>query len=466
MPTHFRTLSRLSFMAQQMMLPREPYPDERDTKVVESLKWAWADHYSDHQRIVKYDANPKHLTSITSSTTDTHRRGSEGRVQIGSRKAAKDPKTFPKSLDKYSTTSDGVWRPDCWPELGWSGGDFPLDSKRAYLFDPFHPPADEMARVRFYTARPADPSVQWAYYTVQSPDPTRGSIAIAAPADGPKWLLGGQYKAFCGLRAYPQIQAGQLCKVLNERSLPFAEPDVRLLVQQLLYPLGRVELTAEGEPYTVWKADLDPAQTHGNALAAIGEELQALVDELAERPRDHEQLLLVVDVANYIYHWTAATDVAEAVRHKCVAVAVKWAQEVGNKIDDAYARNVGLESIDGWKAEQAMFRMYAILAHGGSYALQPTDLRALVEINALAFSGRVYSKDAAESGKFEQLRVRCQNVMAGRIEEVLGAVEGDRGMLTGPVRMVIKQSRTTVRRPATSWSLLSPRRLPLRTCSV
>ena len=432
MPTHFRTLSRMSFMAQQMLLPRAPYPDAKCVTKVDGFKWTWM------QPVIEYNmSDPRSLSSVVKHCHKTGHEGSDGMVEFGSRNQCPGQDKFPKIVRDYYSDSAGVWHPDSMPEIGWNGGGFPLDATFGCYFDPWVPPS-EMTRIRFYTARASDGDLQPAFYMVPSPVPNRGNLAIAAsPNDKPSSLSTKQNRALFTLRERPLLQARQLCKVLHDRSLPFENPDVKLIIQQLLYQIGCIEvLPSSNMPCHAWKWDLTE---NGDALQAIGEELLVLVDELAERLRDHEQLLLMIDIATYIRHWSSSNivDVAEEVHQLCVEATQGFTMHVKDEITKKLEAS-DLLDIDRLKADRALFSMYTVLAHGGTFDLEPADIGRLLNAKVYAFYGHVYQKDARDTTKFGHLKVTSQNVMDGRLEAVLKAVKEDGRILSTAVAQIIE----------------------------
>ena len=441
MPSHFRTLSRMSFMAQQMLLPRAPYPDLECVTEVNGFEWNWVDHYNEKQPVVEYNSTPFHLTSTVSLRYSTGLEGSSGKVVFGSRAKCREQKSFPTSVRAYDD-STGVWHPDFMPEMGWSGGGFSLDATFGCYFNPWAPPSGEMTRIRFYTARAVDDKLQAAFYmdpgflsnSNTAPAPDRGNMAIAAsPKSMSQSLSVMQNRTLFTLRHCPLLQARQLCKVLHDRSLPFENPDVRLIIQQLLYQIGCIEiLPTDNEPHHVWKWDL--SSLNGDALQAIGKELLKLVDELAQRKRDHEQLLVMIDIATYIRHWSSANDGTEKGHQQCV----KATQDYSALVNDEIAKKSDLVDIDRLKADRALFSMYTVLAYGGIFALNSSDIEVLLNAKVRAFYGHVYQKDARDATKFGHLKVTSQNVMDCRLEAVLTAVVQDGRILSSAVNQIVE----------------------------
>ena len=437
MPIHFRTLSRMSFMAQQMLLPRAPYPESKCVAEANGFQWFWEGHYNACQTIVEYNtSDPRKLLSEVLHHHSTGHEGSGGKVVFGSRKKRPEQNSFPKSVRDYSSDSTGVWHPDLMPAIGWNGGGFSLDSTFGCYFDPWAP-SDEMTRIRFYTARATDNDLQAAFYMVPSPVPHRGNMAIAASPKGKSHSLSAMHnRAMFALRERPFLQARQLHKVLHDRSLPFENPDVRLIVQQLLYQIGAIEVVPPShKPCHAWKWDLLPG--NGDALQAIGEELLVLVDELAERLCDHEQLLLMIDIATYIRHWSAANDITEKVHQRCVEATQGFSKHVSDEITKKQEAS-DLLDIDRLKADHALFKMYTVLAYGGTFDLKPADIGRLLNGKVHAFNGHVYQTHARDATKFGYLKVTSQNVMDGRLEAVLKAVNEDGSILSSAVDQIIK----------------------------
>ena len=145
MPIIFQVLSRMSFMAQQMLLPnqievavpRTPSSDDvSDSTIKIKIETKepgtlWNDYYKDHKG--------------TCSPVDS-------KVIMGSWGKIPDGKSLgPNNIMEYTSNNDGVWHPDqLTPDMWWCGGHVKVDSREEKYFNPFAE-IDSRATVLYFT---------------------------------------------------------------------------------------------------------------------------------------------------------------------------------------------------------------------------------------------------------------------------------------------------------------------------
>ena len=111
-------------------------------------------------------------------------------------------------------------------------------------------------------------------------------IAVDPHTQRTGWL------AFGSLRSFPAGQLRRLCAALHARAWPLERREVQLLVRQAVYHLG--ELTdCSAPPQRAWRAGWESA---GDVLPTLCSELELLADELQDKPREHEAVLLLGEV--------------------------------------------------------------------------------------------------------------------------------------------------------------------------
>ncbi|CAN0501285.1 unnamed protein product, partial [Discosporangium mesarthrocarpum] len=99
MPLILRQLSRLSFMAQQMLLPQK-WDNMLQVTKDDTFATSWPDHYNSHQA-------SQYAPSVKSN------QGADGAVLPGSSiKVPQLKDVSPTHVDHCSSPSDGVWHPD------------------------------------------------------------------------------------------------------------------------------------------------------------------------------------------------------------------------------------------------------------------------------------------------------------------------------------------------------------------
>ncbi|CAM9964866.1 unnamed protein product, partial [Scytosiphon promiscuus] len=418
MPEVFRSLSHLSFQAQQMLLPREW--DESLTAVVQQpdCPTFWASYYNSHQ------------SSVYHTPLTANRQGHDGAVKLGFCGSLGEPE---KMVDHCSTRSDGVWHPDASPpgRMVWQGGDFSAD-KRSFPFDPFSSGIRPEWLADGYTEQLGGPDsrLQWAMsqYGIDKTSCERGNLAMATMDDRPEWLRRSQYVEFGKVRAYPLTQCHQLALVLKDRSLPLSRPAVRTLVQQALFQIGDVSM---GRPtMMLWR------QEEADSFAALFHELKIRIEEIEHTPREHLAMQLVVIMAVYVGDWHRECRVLA--RSRLVEISRQWALGIDNQLQEA-THTVGA-AISSLKAKQCLFYMYGILCFDGSAALSATDVSNLCELSALAYQCRVFTEDKELAKESSALQVRCVQVVATRIHEIVEQAEADPSFITTVVRCVLEDA--------------------------
>lgn len=329
----------------------------------------------------------------------------------------KVPQQFgPSHVDLLSSSSDGVWHPSGPLQLDWYG------------LNPFA----SLSRARmlaFYSEKfpEASSSLQWALPQDErvATDPTRSNVSIAAQADRPFWLTKPQFLAFCGVRAYPLLQLRKIICALRDRSLPFGRPEVQLIVKQALFQLGELRGAGSEDTLLAWKHEDLVA---GGCLDALALELEALQDTLQDRISDHSELLIVIDLMTYAMVFHPTPEFA-AIRRRCVAIVRQWIGEREEQISTV----ADPADVPILRADQCVFAMYGVLAHGGTDELSGADLDSLCELRLQASSGFVFEADSADKHAFVALRDRCQFLMTLRVAALANRIKADGGPLTAAV---------------------------------
>ena len=212
MPRHFQVLLRLSFMAQQLLLPRQQavtikgagkQDEEIDIQkliAVEGFKLDWTSYYRKHLGL----RSPVSLQATLASLSVLPQQ------PLG-----------PTNVMSYTSENDGVWHPDSLnPGLWWSGGNLKPDM-RGYYFDPWKSIPAKITENYWVEALPADcRNMQWAM-TLDGED--RGNLALANQNTRPSWLSKPQFLSFASVRAFANLQDRKVCVALHERSLPLEQ---------------------------------------------------------------------------------------------------------------------------------------------------------------------------------------------------------------------------------------------------
>jgi len=417
MPPSLRVLSRLSFSAQQTLLPR--------AGVGEYIKRAcyvtnWRDYYTSTS------------TARAFSTNDTN-------MWLGSPESVPKAIFQPRNVRHFSSAEDDVWYPDSLdPCLYWDGGDSALDRRDdVSFFNPFAPVPSEALVVGFTESLgKKDSALDWAVQQHGTcAQPSRGNDPEAALDTSPPWLSSkAAFLAFCTLCAYPNQQARKLCIALAERSLPLQEAAVRTLLQSAMYHLGDLDPNVTGaEEPRLWRTDL---ASHGG-WAVLRLELDGLADELRNKPREYGALHVLGELAAHVSQWDVAS---REVARDFAKIARAWA--------DAEQEDLALQDERPLKrARRCLFCMYGILCHGAG-PLNAADVGELCQFVVLADYNRLFEEPTPLDNDVRALSSISLGVMVRRMPELLVQVDLDTHVLTEAVRCVL-QTQTP---PRLNWT--------------
>eukprot|EP00752_Nemacystus_decipiens_P003638 g3353.t1 len=205
--------------------------------------------------------------------------------------------------------------------------------------------------------------------------------------------------------------------------------------QQML--LGRkwisddaVTAAVERPSLTLWSTD------QGEVFAALVDELQVRIAEIAQTPREHEAVLLLADMAVYVSHWN--DECKNLVRSCLVKVPQEWARDLDDQVQDAAANRLGEEVIPALRAKQCTFHMYGVLCYGGSDDLSTGDIANMCKLQMLAHNRELYAGGVAGLDKGNlSLKVRSLNVMARRSSQIAQLGKSDPSFITAAVKLVL-----------------------------
>ncbi|KAG2492072.1 hypothetical protein HYH03_009568 [Edaphochlamys debaryana] len=426
MPPLFRSLSRASFLAQQMLLPRPLIcPDLRELRAavaVDKPKTSLASHYNSYRAVQQYLRHPTQTVS-----------GADGSVQLWSTSSAPDTHAVgPKHVDRFTDPSDGVWHPDgLLPCMGWPGSGAAADQQLGLsgYFNPFAPvPAAAVEDIFTATLPAGAKDLQWALHTPEEPSADRGNIAVARQDLRPSWLDKPAFLAFGSLRAFPLRQLWRLCVALRERTLPLGHPAVHVLVRQLLYHIGT--LTDGASPEPLWRTGWD--EEPNGVLPTLCGELAALAEQMDPSPREHEAVMLLGPVSAYVASFYPP---CLAVARRFAAMTSRYADELEVEI----AQNSGDARLSATlQAKQCRWRAMSLLCYDSDALAEAGDAAAMARLMVLVNHGRVFLPDPALLAQGEALQLRTHNVIARRIAFLVQAAKQHPGILTAAVGAVLR----------------------------
>jgi hypothetical protein len=449
MPPRLRVLSRATFLAQQLLLPRPLGTNGTEMLVVRSaaFKSSIKDHYNREQ-------------SATYAATTT-RTGADGAVSLHSPdERPKDSNVQLQHIDQYTDKKQGVWHPDGWRlQLGWRGSGATADSAwqlPGVHFSPFIDVPAQLLEGTFTEQLPAQyRRLQWALWqpgAMEQVDVRRSNQGIATRCDKPGWLNDPAWLSFTSMRAYPLQQLQRLCGALREQQLPWGHPAVRTLVQMTVYQLGQLvdsQPAAAGggrcAPRQLGRTDWDQP---GRELLTLVGELAALAEQLQEAPRDHDAVLLLGGLAAYLSDWSA--EARQVARRFAAMTAAAAADNLQPRID-AVVDQEGVAA--QLKGKQCKSRMLALLCYGTG-PLGEEEVQQLLTLLVQIKHGDLYTPDADLAAELGQLRVRCHAAVARQlphIQQVLDQPAARNRVLTAATASVITEAPGQLQ-----WQQLAP----------
>lgn len=420
MPPMFEVLSRLSFSAQQMMLPSGD--SDRLTKPGSSS------HCGYDLSGAIYELPPDtewHSYYMTNSTARSYA-AVKTRVVLGSPKKIDKGQWYPSNVREYNSRDDGIWYPDALcPRMYWSGGGFPLDARAGLFFNPFRkPPNDLLIPNPKFTEKLAakDSNLQWMLEQHGSTTPDRENWAEATHNEQPAWVSGKEeYLALGALRAYPHQQVRRVIIALRERTLSIQIPSVRTLLRQTLYHLGDISKEQER---TYWRTDLFVS----DGWKALDRALDSLAAELRFKSRDYEAVCTLGEIAAYASQWYPMSRLTSRKFAKAVR---QWADDLAAEEENAEGQKV----VDT-RAKRSLLYMNGMVCYSMG-DLSEEDVAQLIQLLFLAEYNRV--EDPSPHGvAVRELTTSTRAIMARRIPEVLQIVDNKPQILTSALQLVFE----------------------------
>lgn len=435
MPGLLRHLERSSCLAQQLLLPK-PVPCNIWEEVqVTGLHTSLVSYYNEQQA-----DNRHHIPSRSYQGSD----GGPGFASIRSADTVPD-KVGPDHIDSCYSEEDDVWSPDSLAAtMAWQGSNCSADAMPALAPGIYSNPfavTDTMAIVESFTAQLPNSlsSLQWAIYQYGSIEATaadRGNNGLASQNTMPDGLRKSEYLALTALRSFPNRQLHRLCDYLRGRELPLEHPAVQLVVQQTVFHLGQLTATASSSSGSAvaqfWRTGWDAP---GGVLAALCFELQQLADELDNKHRDQGCVLLLGQLAAYLSDWHAP---CKQVARQFAAMTTCCADtQLQQQVDVLVSQGPDEAQLAELKAKQTKWRAMALLCFAAG-PLDSADVGAMLRLMLLIKHGDVYQPDRATAAELAALRVRCHDVMARRLPQLINELLMQPGLLTNAAASILE----------------------------
>jgi hypothetical protein len=298
-------------------------------------------------------------------------------------------------------------------------------------------------------------SLQWAVYQYGSLDATaadRGNQGLASQDEKPSDLSKPAYLAATALRSFPARQLHRLCDCLRDRELPLEHPAVQLLVEQTVYHLGQLvdsssSSSSSGSGYSssssssnsrryqvsqLWRTGWSES---GGMLDALCFELQQLASELANKPRDQGSVMLLGQLAAYLSDWHPA---CKPIAQQFAAMTSGYADlQLQQQIDVMVSQGPDESALAELKAKQSRWRAMALLCFAAG-PLNSTDVGSMLRLMLLIKHGDVYQPDRPTAAVLSALRVRCHDVMARRLPEIMRVLVHQPQLLTNAAASILE----------------------------
>lgn len=433
MPPMLRVLSTLSFMGQQMLVPR-PWkvkcggPDGIEMiDVMSTLRVnngeCLASFYNSYQSCEFY--SPLERRSSV--------RGNVALVSPSPVAKIRPKNIGPASVDHMSSREDGIWFPDSVSyNMEWMGGSLSFDKACGKSFDPFRVPSNWV--VSYFTEKLESEasSLQWAMRLQDNSDDAneRANRPLACQEvqeDRPDWLPKPQFLSFCNMRAFPNKQIRNIFNALLDRSLPLEYKCVQSLLRQTLFHVGITSLDEKlGNLRLVWKHDLieDEFLTTGRAI------LQNFADEISESPSSYLSVLAIGDIACFLSEWDCDT---KETSRMLARSAFSWADEFASQVESTENATDAI----GFRLRQRVLLGVSFLCFiQGS--LNDKDIN--MALKCLAISKNLCVDDEADTNLRRELSAierRCDCVIAHCIGDMQEVVMRRLSFLTDAIGSVI-----------------------------
>jgi hypothetical protein len=182
----------------------------------------------------------------------------------------------------------------------------------------------------------------------------------------------------------------------------------------------------------LWRSNWDEED---GVLDTLCFELQQLAAELDPKPREHEAVLLLGELASYLSDWHAP---AQHIARQFAAMTSRVADELQlqiNKEEQQGNDDVASQLI----AKQSRSRMLSLMCYNTGELTADGLQRMLQLIAQIKHSDIYFEGDAETQQDLALLRARCHNVMARRLHDITAVLVDQPVLVTAAVRCVLEQ---------------------------
>jgi hypothetical protein len=203
-----------------------------------------------------------------------------------------------------------------------------------------------------------------------------------------------------------------------------------------VYHLGKLQpansSSSSGSMSLLWRTNWDE---EGGVLDTLCFELQQLAAELDPKPREHEAVLLLGELASYLSDWHTP---AQPVARQFAAMTSRVADALQLQINKEEQQ--GNDEVVGQLiAKQSRSRMLSLLCYNTG-ELAAANVRHMLQLTAQIKHNDIYFEgDAKIQQDLALLRARCHNAMVRRLPDITAVLAAQPALVTAAVPCVLEQ---------------------------
>ncbi|KAI9190530.1 uncharacterized protein BJ171DRAFT_482966, partial [Polychytrium aggregatum] len=312
MPRYLVRLAEAGFIAQNTLRPENSQISGDNRNLVE-MECKLSDHTSWTYHTNSRSNRAAHLPGLP-------------RVVYAATSTIQPPKKVgPASVDSIHSPGQCSWFPEQETVLMWRNGNpFGL-SRHSITMGFIDGIGRDMSCFSWMISYPADPNAQ--------KECARGNYAVAELHKRPVSLEKRSFLAMGGLRSYPHQQFRKLFLALSDRVMPLDNEAAQRLIRQTIYQVG--ELSNHIAPRNV---------------------LADYVEEIAEKPRDHQKILILGEISAYLSNFDDAfCDLCR----QFGSIAGDWANQAKDMFESETSTSLAV--LNEHQGRESLMLCYAIL---------------------------------------------------------------------------------------------------------
>lgn len=426
MPREYQLLSRFSFVATQLLLPKnwsscwggELGQEKVDIRQVvtrpKSCQYSWTDYYN------------KKGESVYLQYPSRKRSGLDDYLLLRAVEENIPDSVGSKCVDQMYDRENGVWYPDSLkPQMAWFGGPLSIDQFNGVEIDPFAN-VNHFCIVLHFTERlkEDESDLQWALFQPGDDyiNRIRGNLPYAKQHSKPSWLPKNQFLTFARMRSYPLEQIRKILISIANNELPFEERAVQILISQALFHVGDITING-GKSKLEWKRDL--YQRYGGRSAHCV--LESFCKEIADSPKRYRCVKLLGKLCNFFYRWEPK---CRATARSLAWSVSTWASEIDEVIE-----KTSTDDIPSMRATQVVYYQQSILVLLNG-RMDQSDVEQVIRMIVLS---RNLFTDSMRLDEISSNGIEIKYFVSQRLEDMLEILNSDRSIMTKALRSVLQR---------------------------